>query len=118
MRTVTRDTAISWMPSFATAAMRGVSITLGSTDICTASSTLRPARSIAAARWKGSGMFALSAEIMALTTRLTLPPARKCASRSLIDNARPALAALMRAVTMVDGGTRRSRIAISVNRPT
>jgi hypothetical protein len=67
---------MSWMPSLATAAILGVSMTLGSTDICTASSTLRPARSIAAARLKGSGMFALSAEIIALTTRTTFPPAR------------------------------------------
>ena len=55
---------------------RRSSITFGMTDIFTASSTSRPARSIAAARLKGSWMFALSAEISALTTRATLPPAR------------------------------------------
>ena len=76
VRTVTRDTAMSWMPSLATAAIRGVSMTLGMTDIFTASSTSRPARSMAAARLNGMTMLALSAEIMALTTRTTLPPAR------------------------------------------
>jgi hypothetical protein len=53
VRTVTRDMAMSWMPSLATAATRGVSMTLGMTDIFTASSTSRPARSMAAARLKG-----------------------------------------------------------------
>ena len=48
-RTVTRATAITWMPSLATAATRGVWITLGLTLTCTASSTSRPARSMAAA---------------------------------------------------------------------
>ena len=76
VRTVTRETAMSWIPSFATAAMRGVSITLGITDIFTAASTSRPARSMAAARLKGIAMFALSAEIMAFTRLTTLPPAR------------------------------------------
>ena len=69
---------------------------------------------MAEARLKVSGMLALSAEIMALTTRTTLPPARKCASRSLSGISMPALTALMRAVTIVPGGTRRSRIATSV----
>jgi hypothetical protein len=76
VRTVTRETAISWMPSLATAAIFGVSITLGMTDIFTASSTSRPARSMAAARLKGNAILALSAEIMALTTLTTFPPAR------------------------------------------
>ena len=76
VRTVTLETAMSWMPSLATAAIFGVSITVGMTDICTASSTFRPARSMAAARLNGSGMLALSAEIMAFTTLTTLPPAR------------------------------------------
>jgi hypothetical protein len=76
VRTVTRETAISWIPSFATAAIRAVSMTFGITDIFTASSTSRPARSIAAARLKGISMLALSAEMSALTTRTTFPPAR------------------------------------------
>ena len=76
VRTVTRATAMSWMPSLATAAIRGVSMTLGMTDIFTASSTSRPARSMAAARLNGMAMLALSAAIIALTTRTTLPPAR------------------------------------------
>ena len=46
------------------------------TDIFTAASTSRPARSMAAARLKGMAMFALSAEIMAFTTLTTFPPAR------------------------------------------
>jgi hypothetical protein len=52
-RTVTRATAMTWMPSLATAAIRGVSITFGLTLTCTASSTSRPARSIAVARFHG-----------------------------------------------------------------
>jgi hypothetical protein len=75
-RTVTRAMAISWMPSLAMAATRGVLITFGFTEVCTASSTLRPARSMAVACLKSSTMFALSAAISACTTRSTLPPAR------------------------------------------
>ncbi len=75
-RTVTRAWAMIWMPSLATAATLGVSITLGFTLTLTASSTSRPARSMAVARWKVSGMFALSAEMRAFTTWFTLPPAR------------------------------------------
>src|SRR5688572_5549004 len=118
VRTVTRETAISWIPSLATAAIFGVSMTFGMTDILTASSTSRPARSMAAARLNGSGMLALSAEIMALTSLTTLPPARKCASRSLSGIFSPALTALMRAVTTVPGGTRRSLMPMSVRSPT
>ncbi len=75
-RTVTRAVAISWMPSFATAATLGVWITFGFTETCTASSTSRPARSMAAARLKSRSMFALSALMSAFTTLPTLPPAR------------------------------------------
>ena len=75
-RTVTRALAISWIPSFATAVTGGVLMTLGFTDICTASNTSRPARSMAAAIWKSRGMLALFAEIRAITTLLTLPFAR------------------------------------------
>jgi hypothetical protein len=75
-RTVTRAMAMSWMPSLAMAATRGVEMTLGFTEVCTASSTSRPARSMAAARSKGRSMLALSAAISACTTRSTLPPAR------------------------------------------
>jgi hypothetical protein len=53
VRTVTRETAISWIPSLATAAIRGVSITLGMTDIFTAAKTSRPARSMDAPRLSG-----------------------------------------------------------------
>ena len=48
-RTVTRAMAISWMPSLAMAATLGVLITFGFTETFTASSTSRPARSMAAA---------------------------------------------------------------------
>jgi len=64
------------MPSFAMAATLGVVITLGFTLTCTASKTSRPARSIAVACLKVSGIWALSAEISALTTRWTFPPER------------------------------------------
>ena len=70
-RTVTRDTAINWIPSLATAATLGVVITRGLTDICTASNTLRPAKSMAAARSKSSSILALSALISALATKST-----------------------------------------------
>lgn len=60
----------------AMAAMTGVSMTFGLTLICTASSTLRPARSMAAARSNSSGMSARCAAIRESTTRSTLPPAR------------------------------------------
>ena len=75
-RTVTRALAISWMPSLATAVTGGVSMTLGLTDICTASSTSRPARSMAEAILKSRGMLALLAEMSAITTLVTFPRAR------------------------------------------
>jgi hypothetical protein len=75
-RTVTRAMAMSWMPSRAMAATRGVAMTLGFTETCTASKTSRPARSMAAACWKERSMLALSAEMRARTTRSTRPPAR------------------------------------------
>ena len=71
-----RTVTISWMPSLATAATGGVLITFGLTDIWTASATLRPARSIAAAMRKSSAIFAFWAEMSAVTTLGTLPPAR------------------------------------------
>ncbi len=52
LTTVTRAFASTWMPFLAIAATlpsAGQSITLGVTEVCTASSTSRPARSIAAA---------------------------------------------------------------------
>jgi hypothetical protein len=67
---------MSWMPFLAMAAIFGVSMTFGMTDIFTASNTSRPARSMAAARLKGKGMLALSADIMEFTSRTTFPPAR------------------------------------------
>ena len=65
------DTVLS-----ATAVTGGVSITLGLTDICTASKTSRPARSIAVAIWNGSSILAFDADTNAWTTRSTCPPAR------------------------------------------
>ena len=81
VRTVARALASSWMPSLATAAMRapascGQSMMRGLTQVCTASSTLRPARSMPAAALNGSWMLARSAAISARTTFRTLPPAR------------------------------------------
>ena len=76
VRTVTRALTISSMPSLATAAIRGVSMTLGVTLMVTASNTLRPARSMAEAFSKDRFMPARSAAIRALTTLSTLPPAR------------------------------------------
>ena len=75
-RTVTRARTLSSIPFFATAEIIGVSITLGLTDICTASNTSRPARSIAAERSNVKGIDARSAAINASTTRSTSPPAR------------------------------------------
>ena len=74
--TVTRALAISWIPSLATAVTGGVLITFGFTDICTASSTSRPARSMAVAIWKGRSMLALLADTSAWITCSTCPPAR------------------------------------------
>ena len=56
---------MSWMPSLATAATGGVLITLGFTDICTASKTSRPARSMAVAILKSSMMLAFCADTSA-----------------------------------------------------
>jgi len=74
--TVTLAFALSSIPSFATAAIIGVSITFGLTLILTASRTSRPAKSIAAARSNESGIPALSAAIQASITLSTFPPAR------------------------------------------
>ena len=74
--TVTLALAISWIPSFATAVTGGVLITFGFTDICTASSTSRPARSMAVAMLYPRSMFALLAETSACTTCSICPPAR------------------------------------------
>ena len=64
-RTVTRALVINWIPSLATAVTAGVSITFGLTDICTASNTSRPAKSIPVAIWKVSSMLAFDAETRA-----------------------------------------------------
>ena len=99
VRTVTRALARSSMPSFAIAATTGVSMTFGVTDICTASNTSRPARSIAQAFSNAIGMFARCAAIRALITRSTLPPARKCVSSWEMFSPRPALFALISGCT-------------------
>ena len=98
--TVTRAIASNWMPSLATAETFGVSSTRGLTDIATATSTLRPARSIAAAREKSRSMPAFCAEISALTTASTRPPARKWASSMSTETCRPAFTAEIRALTI------------------
>ncbi|QYU66216.1 DNA-directed RNA polymerase subunit beta' [Leptolyngbya sp. 15MV] len=83
VRTVTRALALSWMPSLATASMvergpwaAGQSMTLGLTEVWTASRMSRPARSMAVAMFQGSSILAPRAEIMAVTTLGTRPPAR------------------------------------------
>jgi hypothetical protein len=83
VRTVTLALTFNWMPFLATPSMlcrpelgSGQGMTLGLTLVCTASSTLRPARSIAAARLYDSGISARLAAIKAQTTFGTLPPAR------------------------------------------
>ena len=83
VRTVTRAFALSWMPSIATASIvvrplagSGQSMTRGVTDMATASSTSRPARSMAVARLNSNAMPARFAAISARTTFQTFPPAR------------------------------------------
>ena len=95
---------------FATAAAICVSITFGMKDILTASRTSLPARSIAAARSKVNPRFALSAEISALITLTTFPPARKCASSFGRSTVNPALVAVIMLRTIITGGTFRNRI--------
>jgi len=63
VRIVTRDLTFSSMPSFACPSIvtcpidwLGTSITLGFTDVCTASRMSRPARSIAVATFQGRSM--------------------------------------------------------------
>ena len=94
-RTVTFALAINSIPSFATAETFGVSITFGLTETWTASNTLRPARSMAAACSKGKSIFALSEAINASITSLISPPAKWCASNSSISKFNPALVALI-----------------------
>ena len=90
--TVTRARAISWMPSMATASMEslrpprmGQSMTRGLTDVLTASTMSRPARSMAQHCANSSLMFARAAAIIARTTFSTLPPASRCAPSALWD---------------------------------
>ena len=82
-RTVTRALTFNWTPFWAMPSSvsrprfrEGQSITLGLTLVCTASSTLRPARSMAAASLKSRSSLALRAAISARITSGTLPPAR------------------------------------------
>ncbi len=63
-------------------------------------------------------MPALSAEISALTTRFTLPPARKCPSSSLTSRLMPALCPLISGSTIARGSTRRNRMPKSVRNET
>jgi len=116
-RTVTRERALSWIPSFAMAATSGVSMTLGLTDIWTASRTSLPARSIATLLLKVSSIFALSAAINACTTRLTFPPARKWDSRLSVEISIPALTAIILDSTISLGGTFLNLIKIILIRP-
>jgi len=89
VRTVTRARTFNSTPFLAIALSvvwpdllgSGQSITLGLTLVCTASSTSRPARSMAAAWSNVRGISARWAAINALITLGTLPPARKWASK-------------------------------------
>ena len=87
VRTVTRALAFTTMPSLATPSMvarpeagLGQSMTLGLTEVFTASSTVLPvplvARSMAQARSNSRWMPALRAAMSACTTMSMLPPAR------------------------------------------
>ena len=83
VRTVTRARTLSTMPSLDWPSMvcrpepaPGTSMTLGFTEVATASSTSRPARSMAAALDQSSGISGAAAAIMARTTLGTRPPAR------------------------------------------
>ena len=75
-RTVTLALTITSIPSWATAEILGVSMTLGLTDTWTASKTSRPARSMAAACSNSKLILALWAAINASTRVLTFPPAK------------------------------------------
>ncbi|CZR93969.1 hypothetical protein CDFC105_33146 [Clostridioides difficile] len=75
-RTVIRAFALTSIAFIATPAINGVSITFGLTDICTASNTSLPAKSMAAPRSNGKSISARCAAMFASTTRSTLPPAR------------------------------------------
>ena len=57
-------------------------------------------------------MLALSAEISESTTRLTFPPAKKCASSFHMFKSNPALVALIIPSTIILGGTLLKRIPI------
>ena len=88
----------------------GQSITFGITEVLTASTISRPAKSIATARSQGSSIPAFSAAIMARTTFVTRPPARKCASILWVLISSPVFFALIRLSTMSDGFTFLRRI--------
>jgi hypothetical protein len=68
----------------------GQSMTFGFTEVRTASSTSRPARSIAAAVRQGRSRPALCAAMTAVAVLGTLPRARKCDSRSPVVTFTPA----------------------------
>src|SRR5947207_946214 len=93
------------MPFFATPsrvvrALRrgsGQSITLGLTLVWTASSTFRPARSMAVAVSQSRSILARWATMRAWTTRRTLPCERKSASKAFVEiSGRPAVLLLPR----------------------
>ena len=111
VRTVTRALTFTWIPSLATPSMVvrppsgfGQSMTFGSTDVRTASTTLLPeplvARSIAHARSQPSSMPAFCAAISACTVGTTLPPAWKWEAIWSASMLMPARTAVMRASTI------------------
>ena len=60
-------------------------------------------------------MFALSADINAFTTFITLPPAKKCVSKSSLLIPKPAFVEFIIALTITPGGTFLHRIRTSCN---
>ena len=71
---VTLAFTTSCIPSMATAATDGVLITFGLTEICTASKTSLPAKSMAVACLKDRLIFAFSAEIKAFNNKRHISP--------------------------------------------
>ena len=126
---MTRALALTTMPSLATPSMvtrpeegLGQSMTLGLTEVLTASRTVLPvplvARSMAQARSKSRWIPALRAAMRAWMTICTLPPARKWVDKSSILTANPDLMAVMRVSTMRPTGTPRRRSPMSSRKVT
>ena len=101
------------MPFCATPWKIGVSMTFGLTEVCSASRTSRPARSIAAARCHSSGICARCAAIIASVHFSILPPANTCDCNCSTVSDKPALRARTKLATIDPAGTPMIRIRIS-----